>query len=273
MTPACTHHVSWSPVPHGLRQILARKAHPYPGITLVRDVMKQNTHVCTTSQRPTTQLTDGCDCVREYIFRVFVSTTIEEGSSTASSSATIAGGWPLVDESRGMILFVIDYQSVNIDCRGGIRKVCFYVLPVVRHGRLGYEFYHLARATRNWDLDCRLQPCGDHTLPEVVPLEKYLALVSYRHCGALFLPEMKVGFSPDCEECAPQPAMITRVRYLLLYRSFDSPRSYVLRNRLPQLRSKTYRTVVFSSDHTLSGLRGGHPHVLNAHPDAASTSQ
>ncbi len=33
-----------------------------------------------------------------------------------------AGGWPLVDDSRGMIVFVMDYQTVNLRCRDGIRE-------------------------------------------------------------------------------------------------------------------------------------------------------
>lgn len=33
------------------------------------------------------------------------------------------GGWPLVDDTRGMVLFVIDYQSTNLLCRPAIRKV------------------------------------------------------------------------------------------------------------------------------------------------------
>ncbi|CAN0223778.1 unnamed protein product [Ectocarpus sp. 12 AP-2014] len=38
----------------------------------------------------------------------------------------VAGGWPLVDDTRGMILFVMDYQTVNLRCRDGVRKA----LPV-----------------------------------------------------------------------------------------------------------------------------------------------
>lgn len=35
----------------------------------------------------------------------------------------VVGGWPLVDETRGMALFVIDYQSQNVACRPAVRKV------------------------------------------------------------------------------------------------------------------------------------------------------
>lgn len=47
------------------------------------------------------------------------------GSNGGSSGAIpgVAGGWPLVDDTRGMILFVMDYQTVNLRCRDGVRKV------------------------------------------------------------------------------------------------------------------------------------------------------
>lgn len=58
------------------------------------------------------------------------------GSSTTNSSTNsinnggdgeggvmMKGGWPQVDHTRGMVLFVIDYQSKNLLCRPAIRKV------------------------------------------------------------------------------------------------------------------------------------------------------
>ena len=35
----------------------------------------------------------------------------------------VEGGWPLVDDSRGKVLFIMDYQSTNRLCRPAIRKV------------------------------------------------------------------------------------------------------------------------------------------------------
>lgn len=35
----------------------------------------------------------------------------------------MAGGWPKVDATRGKVLFVIDYQSINLVCRPAVRKV------------------------------------------------------------------------------------------------------------------------------------------------------
>lgn len=45
------------------------------------------------------------------------------GEATVGAVPGMAGGWPLVDDSRGMVLFVMDYQTVNLRCREGIRKV------------------------------------------------------------------------------------------------------------------------------------------------------
>lgn len=46
------------------------------------------------------------------------------GSEVAGGEGSeMAGGWPLVDDTRGMMVLVMDYQSVNIDCRAGIRQV------------------------------------------------------------------------------------------------------------------------------------------------------
>lgn len=44
------------------------------------------------------------------------------GEETVGAIPGMAGGWPLVDDSRGMIVFVMDYQTVNLRCRDGIRK-------------------------------------------------------------------------------------------------------------------------------------------------------
>lgn len=46
--------------------------------------------------------------------------------------ALLKGGWPKVDDTRGMMLFVLDYQSVNIECRDGIREVCQCVRLIVQ---------------------------------------------------------------------------------------------------------------------------------------------
>ncbi len=49
------------------------------------------------------------------------------GGKSASGGGTeggMKGGWPLVDDSRGKVLFVLDYQSTNRLCRPGIREVC-----------------------------------------------------------------------------------------------------------------------------------------------------
>lgn len=45
------------------------------------------------------------------------------GNGEEGAIPGVAGGWPLVDETRGMILFVMDYQTVNLRCRDGVRKV------------------------------------------------------------------------------------------------------------------------------------------------------
>lgn len=45
------------------------------------------------------------------------------GEATVGAVPGMAGGWPLVDDSRGMVLFVMDYQSVNLRCRAAVRKV------------------------------------------------------------------------------------------------------------------------------------------------------
>eukprot|EP00752_Nemacystus_decipiens_P003459 g3194.t1 len=42
--------------------------------------------------------------------------------STGGTGEGLKGGWPLVDDTRGMVLFVIDYQSTNIVCRPAVRK-------------------------------------------------------------------------------------------------------------------------------------------------------
>lgn len=44
----------------------------------------------------------------------------EEG---VADGEAMAGGWPKVDETRGKVLFVIDYQSINLVCRPAVRKV------------------------------------------------------------------------------------------------------------------------------------------------------
>ncbi|CAM9318805.1 unnamed protein product [Scytosiphon promiscuus] len=44
------------------------------------------------------------------------------GSGSSERSAVVSGGWPLVDDTRGMVLFVIDYQSTNRLCRPAVRK-------------------------------------------------------------------------------------------------------------------------------------------------------
>lgn len=44
------------------------------------------------------------------------------GEATVGAVPGMAGGWPLVDDSRGMILFVMDYQTVNLRCRDSVRK-------------------------------------------------------------------------------------------------------------------------------------------------------
>ena len=47
-----------------------------------------------------------------------------DGSGSDGSAAEeLKGGWPLVDDTRGMVLFIIDYQSTNILCRPAVRKV------------------------------------------------------------------------------------------------------------------------------------------------------
>lgn len=46
----------------------------------------------------------------------------EVGESTDTMSG-ILGGWPSVDGVRGMVLLVMDYQSVNVDCRESVREV------------------------------------------------------------------------------------------------------------------------------------------------------
>lgn len=43
--------------------------------------------------------------------------------SNGSAAEELKGGWPLVDDTRGMVLFIIDYQSTNILCRPAVRKV------------------------------------------------------------------------------------------------------------------------------------------------------
>lgn len=48
---------------------------------------------------------------------------VEMGTVAAGVVDGLAGGWPRVDDTRGMILFVMDYQTVNLDCRDGIREV------------------------------------------------------------------------------------------------------------------------------------------------------
>lgn len=47
------------------------------------------------------------------------------GSSRSSGGAEgeLKGGWPLVDDTRGMVLFIIDYQSTNVHCRPAVREV------------------------------------------------------------------------------------------------------------------------------------------------------
>ncbi|CAM9318285.1 unnamed protein product [Scytosiphon promiscuus] len=47
---------------------------------------------------------------------------VSSGVGTAGAAPGVAGGWPLVDETRGMVLFVMDYQTVNLRCRAGIRE-------------------------------------------------------------------------------------------------------------------------------------------------------
>lgn len=44
------------------------------------------------------------------------------GEAAVGAVPGMAGGWPLVDDSRGMILFVMDYQTVNLRCRDAVRK-------------------------------------------------------------------------------------------------------------------------------------------------------
>lgn len=59
---------------------------------------------------------------------LFVPTTTSSTSAKSSGSGGVAregmaGGWPLVDETRGKVLFIIDYQTTNILCRPSVRKV------------------------------------------------------------------------------------------------------------------------------------------------------
>ncbi|CAB1118253.1 unnamed protein product [Ectocarpus sp. CCAP 1310/34] len=58
---------------------------------------------------------------------LFVPTTTSSASAESSGSGGVAregtaGGWPLVDETRGKVLFIIDYQTTNILCRPSVRK-------------------------------------------------------------------------------------------------------------------------------------------------------
>ncbi|CAM9998141.1 unnamed protein product [Ectocarpus sp. 12 AP-2014] len=58
---------------------------------------------------------------------LFVPTTASSTSAESSGSGGVAregmaGGWPLVDETRGKVLFIIDYQTTNILCRPSVRK-------------------------------------------------------------------------------------------------------------------------------------------------------
>lgn len=59
----------------------------------------------------------------------------EEEAVAAARGEVLAGGWPKVDDSRGMVLFIIDYQSINTKCRDGVREVQkprLYILLCVR---------------------------------------------------------------------------------------------------------------------------------------------
>lgn len=56
-----------------------------------------------------------------------------EGYREEREAVEMAGGWPRVDDTRGMVLFVIDYQSLNRKCRDGVRRVSeFSVVQSVR---------------------------------------------------------------------------------------------------------------------------------------------
>lgn len=48
---------------------------------------------------------------------------VAETGEVGGSGSQLLGGWPRVDDTRGMVLFVMDYQTVNMDCREGVRKV------------------------------------------------------------------------------------------------------------------------------------------------------
>lgn len=50
-------------------------------------------------------------------------TVLEAVQGMGDMDMEMKGGWPLVDDTRGMILFVLDYQSINIACREGVREV------------------------------------------------------------------------------------------------------------------------------------------------------
>eukprot|EP00903_Cladosiphon_okamuranus_P019957 g18340.t2 len=43
-------------------------------------------------------------------------------NSSGGAERELKGGWPLVDDTRGMVLFVIDYQTANLLCRPAVRK-------------------------------------------------------------------------------------------------------------------------------------------------------
>lgn len=53
-------------------------------------------------------------------------------SGAGEGGGVMEGGWPKVDESRGMVLFVIDYQSINTMCRYWVRKVYMNTLRFFR---------------------------------------------------------------------------------------------------------------------------------------------
>ncbi|CAM9359301.1 unnamed protein product [Ectocarpus fasciculatus] len=57
---------------------------------------------------------------------LFVPTTTSSSAESSGSGGVaregMAGGWPLVDETRGKVLFIIDYQTTNILCRPSVRK-------------------------------------------------------------------------------------------------------------------------------------------------------
>ncbi|CAM9955126.1 unnamed protein product [Ectocarpus sp. 6 AP-2014] len=50
------------------------------------------------------------------------STSAESSGSGGVAREGMAGGWPLVDETRGKVLFIVDYQTTNILCRPSVRK-------------------------------------------------------------------------------------------------------------------------------------------------------